>query len=173
MEKGARFSIDGTHRFLLWRIWEKSKGLVCYIGLNPSVANADEDDNTITRLIHFTKDHGYGGFYIVNLFSQVATDFKELKSALSESEGRDNWYIWKFATKSNLVCLMYGDKGSFNNRNMKVLTLLSKLSLLGKLFAFKITKRLNPGHPLYLPNTTKFVRVIPMLPDGTIKEYFR
>lgn len=171
MEKGARFSLDKKHRFLLWRVWERSKGLVCYVGLNPSVANANEDDNTITRLIHFTRSHGYGGFYIVNLFSHVATDFKELKSESEANDIRDNFYIWKFASKSKLVCLMYGNQGTYNKRSFQVLKMLADLSLIGKLFAFKITKKLNPYHPLYLGNNTRFRRVIPIMDDGTLKEY--
>lgn len=173
MEKGARFSLDGKHRLLLWRIWDRAKGLVCYVGLNPSTAGATEDDNTIRRLKHFTETHGYGGFYIVNLFSEVATDFKDLKSSLSPNDIRDNFYIWKFARKANLVCLMYGNQGTFKKRSTEVLTLLSNLAVVGKLFAFYITKKLNPGHPLYLPNNVKFRRVIPTLPDGTINEFFK
>ena len=46
---GAVISDCGTHRYALWRVWDHSKGLVMFIMLNPSTANATEPDPTITR----------------------------------------------------------------------------------------------------------------------------
>lgn len=158
LKTGARFSMDRKHRFLLYRIWDSSKGLICFIGLNPSIANGEDNDNTITRLMHFTVQEGFGGFYIVNLFSQIATDFDDLRANFIQTKSKDNYFIWKFSMKSEKICLMYGDKGIFENRNLEVLKLLDTLNLTKKLYCFRRSKKNNPVHPLYLPNVTRMIR---------------
>ena len=46
-DNGADFSPDRKHRYSLWRIWDRSKPLVMFIGLNPSTANESDNDPTI------------------------------------------------------------------------------------------------------------------------------
>lgn len=150
MKKGAKFSSKGYHRLVLWRVWKRSKGLVCFIGLNPSTADGIEDDATIRRLIGFTKRWGYGGFYIVNLFSKVGTKFATVKFSNNLIIKNYDKLIEKYARKSNIVCLMYGDKGTHRNRNEEVYNLLKSFTF--DIYCFKVTKKGNPGHPLYLPN---------------------
>jgi hypothetical protein len=60
--KGA--VIERNRRYQLWRIWEQEKPLLLYILLNPSRANAEADDKTVTKLIRFSRSWGYGGFYL-------------------------------------------------------------------------------------------------------------
>lgn len=154
MQKGAHFSLNRKYRYVLWRIWAAKKGLVCFIGLNPSTADDKEDDNTIRRLIHFTEQEGFGGFYIVNLFSFRSRDFDDVKSSNFPIGIKTDYYIKSYTRKSNLVCLIWGGKGTYMNRDKEVEILLPKISgvdirCLGK------TNKGNPKHPLYLPNTTK------------------
>lgn len=47
--------------------------------LNPSTADAEIDDPTITRCIGFAKSWGFGGLMVGNLWAYRATDPKELK----------------------------------------------------------------------------------------------
>lgn len=49
--KAACFTAGRKHRFWLSRVWDKTKPEVAFIGLNPSTANEDENDNTITKVI--------------------------------------------------------------------------------------------------------------------------
>jgi hypothetical protein len=75
---GASFSEDRTHRYALWRDW--APGARClFIGLNPSVADHEKDDPTIRKCIGFAKRWGYNGIYMLNLFTQITTDPKQLK----------------------------------------------------------------------------------------------
>ncbi len=66
------------YRYVLYRQWDKSLDTITYIGLNPSTADAHKDDQTIRKLIEFTKRNGYGGFAIVNLFAYRATKPRDL-----------------------------------------------------------------------------------------------
>lgn len=157
MKKGAHFSLDRRYRYLLWRIWDSKKGLICFVGLNPSTANEKENDATIRRLIHFTEQQGYGGFYIVNLFSYRSRDFDDVKSSVSPIGIKTDYYIKKYARKSNLVCLIWGGKGVYLDRDKEVEMLIYKEEQASEIRCLGKTNKGNPKHPLYLPNTTKMV----------------
>lgn len=47
---GAKFSEDRKYRYLLWRRMDSALPMITFIGLNPSKANEDTNDNTITLL---------------------------------------------------------------------------------------------------------------------------
>ena len=44
MKKGAHFSKSRVFRYALWRIWDKDKPAVMFVGLNPSTADETVDD---------------------------------------------------------------------------------------------------------------------------------
>lgn len=75
---GAEFSPCGKYRYKLWRIWDNDKPLAICIGLNPSTANADKNDATISLLKRVFSKLGYGGFYMLNLFTYITSKPKEL-----------------------------------------------------------------------------------------------
>jgi len=77
--RGATFSEDKQYRYSLWRIWDETKPLVMVIGLNPSTANADKNDNTINVLIIMLTHLGYGGFYMMNCWAYISTDPEKLR----------------------------------------------------------------------------------------------
>lgn len=60
-DNGASFSECGKHRLYLWRIWDDSKPKLMFIGLNPSTANANNDDPTISKIKAIANYNGYGG----------------------------------------------------------------------------------------------------------------
>ncbi len=72
-QSGADFSNDGKYRYKLWRIWDESLPKAMCIGLNPSTANADKNDQTISYLIKMLKTLGYGGLYMVNCFAYITS----------------------------------------------------------------------------------------------------
>ena len=46
------------------------------IGLNPSTADENENDPTITRCINFAKSWGYGSVCVTNLFALLCNSTK-------------------------------------------------------------------------------------------------
>ena len=70
---GAIFSKDGKERFVLWRFWDSSKPYVLFIGLNPSNADDTYNDPTTKRIIAHSKRLGYGGCFLMNCFTRIAT----------------------------------------------------------------------------------------------------
>lgn len=79
-ESGANISPCGLYRYSLWRKW--GPGPVCtFVMLNPSTANASEDDPTIRRCISFAKREGCDALLVENLFAFRATKPSDMSVA--------------------------------------------------------------------------------------------
>ena len=99
MQSGA--VIRGNYRYLLWREWDSDRKIVSFIMLNPSRADAEINDPTITRCINFAKSWGYGRLEVVNLFA-YRTSHPSLLKQTAEPIGRDNdRYILESVEKSD------------------------------------------------------------------------
>lgn len=139
---GAIFSKDGKYRYLLWRIWDKNKPIVSFIGLNPSTANDIVDDNTIRRVRAISSNLGYGGFYMLNLFAIVSSDPKILKTCPDPVGENDEW-LEKYGNISDAVVFAWG-----NFKEAK-----ERAEIVKKMFPYAkalfINKNGTPKHPLY------------------------
>ena len=150
--KNATFSSCRTYRYSLSRIWDKKKKYVLFIGLNPSTANEEEDDPTIRRCVNYSKDWGYGGFIIVNLFAYRTTLPSNLKKVKYPVGSENDKYIVKLSKKADITVAAWGDNGNLYNRDKQV------LSLVPNLLCLKINKSGQPAHPLYLKKDLKLTK---------------
>lgn len=75
---GALFTSDKMYRYMLIRRWNDGPAAMC-IGLNPSTANEETDDPTITNLKSILKTLGFGALYMANLFSLVSSKPEKLR----------------------------------------------------------------------------------------------
>lgn len=82
MKSYAHLSPDGRFRWSLSRTWDAATDPLVWLMLNPSTADAEQDDPTIRRCIGFARDRGYGGIVVVNLFAYRATEPIDLVDAL-------------------------------------------------------------------------------------------
>lgn len=144
MNKGAVFSDDNRFRYRLWRIWDASKPLVLFIGLNPSVADAERDDKTIARLIGYARQWDFGGFYVGNLFAFVTPKPEELRKVPAPVGIGNDEHLTDMASGCSLVVGMWGNNGTLLNRNKAVEQLFPSMHCLHQ------TKAGHPAHPLYL-----------------------
>ena len=154
---GALFS-DGNrkYRYALWRIWDKSKDALLFIGLNPSTANDIHDDPTIIRLVNFAKSWGYGGLYAGNLFSIVSANPEILffQACTEQSGGPNDMAIKKMRGLTSAVLVGWGEWGkNAGKRTDEVLALLGK-----PVFCLKVNQNGEPCHPLYLPKGSKLIQ---------------
>lgn len=150
MIKKAEFSSCGKYRYFLSRIWDESKPIYLFIGLNPSVANEEDNDNTISRCINLIDSWGGGGLYMANLFAYIATNPQIMKEA-NDPIGIDNdFFLKELADSVFKIVVCWGNDGSHNGRSEKVKLLLQK----NKLFCLHINGSGEPHHPLRLSNTT-------------------
>ena len=85
MKKSATISNCSKYRYELHREWDKDKGKVLFIMLNPSTADAIHDDLTTIRCMNFAKKWGYGGIMIGNIYPFRAKRPKDLKNYIKNS----------------------------------------------------------------------------------------
>lgn len=74
----ARLSDCGRYRYTLSRRWDSGDLQVVYVALNPSTADASQDDPTIRRMRFFAERALNSSMVIVNLFALRATNPREL-----------------------------------------------------------------------------------------------
>lgn len=149
MIKAADISPCGKYRYELRRIWDLNKPLACLVGLNPSTADAKEDDPTIRRCIDFVTGWGYGGFIMVNLFAWRAIDPKELMLQEHRVGAFNNKYILDAVSRAKLVVFCWGNWGGIFGRDEEVIRMVPDAQCFG------LTKDGHPKHPLYLHHTTQ------------------
>ena len=75
----ATFSPCKRYRYRLSREWNSDLPLCAWWMLNPSRANAVDNDLTIIKICGFAKRWGFGGVVAVNMFGLVSTDPKLLR----------------------------------------------------------------------------------------------
>ncbi len=155
----AVISECGKYRYSLTRIWDESKPKVMFIMLNPSTADASNDDPTIRRCIGFAKSWGYGGIYVVNLFSLRATNPKDLLTAPFVVGVENEKWIRRMSCLAHLVVCAWGN-GSIVDKLQKRLDHNWKpLSWIDKpLHYLELSNNGTPKHPLYLTKNLKPVR---------------
>lgn len=131
------------YRYELRRVWDDTKPLVLFIGLNPSTADAETDDNTSRVCINYAKRWGYGGVLLGNLFAFRSTDQSALYTA-SDPVGPDN-DVWlrRLQAEAAIVICAWSATGSYRDRDKVVLGFIHNPHCLTKL------KSGYPGHPLY------------------------
>ena len=152
MKQGAAFSEDRKYRYSLWRIWDDSKPLVMFIGLNPSTANETEPDPTIKSVTRIATNNGYGGFYMMNCWAYVATKPEDLIFDPKNDE-LNNIYLLDISSKCKDVVFAWG--------NFKVVKDNRTDKLLHKIFpnakALRKNKNGSPKHPLYCKSDTQLI----------------
>ncbi|WP_263418699.1 DUF1643 domain-containing protein [Terriglobus albidus] len=154
VKRDATFSPCRRYRYTLTIVWDDSKPLAAFIGLNPSTADEVQDDPTIRRCRDFAALWGCGGMVMLNLFAFRATDPNVMK-AEREPIGEGNTLVelvTKFGVTGPLVAA-WGKHGRHLDRGAQVKTLFS---LTGRdLQCLGLNKDGSPKHPLYLAKVTK------------------
>lgn len=158
MDSGAVISPCGKYRYKLWRVWNDALPRAVFIMLNPSKADAKENDPTITRQIkramHFLPAQGFpcGGIEVVNLFAwreTYSSQIPGLHHAGTDLIGPENDAHILDATKSAAIIICaWGQMGVLGERSGIV---LAKLRQAGRqLHVLKMGSYNQPVHPLYI-----------------------
>jgi len=149
---GAFFSDCRKYRYALWRIWDDSKPLVMFIGLNPSTADETEPDPTIKRVCAIANYNGYGGIYMMNCFPFVSTKPEEMllcKRNSVEWNINESW-LYQISKTCKEVVFAWG--------NFDVIKQINRDKDLSNLFpqakALVINTNGSPKHPLYCKKET-------------------
>lgn len=157
-DRGATFSPGDPpmYRYKLWRRWDPLKPSVLFVMLNPSTADADNDDLTVTKCIGYAKRWGAGGVRIVNLYAYRTAYPSVLGEALgagidivAEPGGgvlnRNDNAIASAACDAGRIIAAWGAwSGPFQTRSWQVLDILRRYR---DVEALALTKDSHPRHP--------------------------
>ena len=150
MIKKAIISEDGKYRYRLERTWDESGVKVLFIMLNPSTADAINDDATIRRCIDFAKRWGYGGLLVGNLFAYRATKPTELLNA-ENPIGEDNLkYLNEMYGEVTRAVCAWGNGKIIDRLSKKTGDYKPLSGWLGHLSYLELSNDGTPKHPLYL-----------------------
>jgi len=162
----ADLSPCGRYRYTLRRIADgldatNAGPKVCFICLNPSVADADVRDPTSNRCFEYASIWDYNECVIVNLFAWRSKDPKVVRDMVKNRIrpagapappspiGRWNMsHILFEAGSADLVVAAWGAHEWSQARGREVNYQLSRLGI--ELHALKLSKLGRPCHPLYL-----------------------
>ena len=140
----AVFNETRTHRYLLERRWRTGK-LLTWIMLNPSTADAFDDDPTIRRCINFAKRDGYAGIKVVNLFALRTPDPHKLQTH-PDPIGACNDRMLREATQDEIAVAAWGAGGKLRDRGRTVIARLTAYDV--AMVCLAVTKDGQPVHPL-------------------------
>ena len=145
----ALFSVDKQYRYVLYVEWDKNKPYCCFCMLNPSIADHEISDPTVTRCGVRAKEWGYGGLVVLNIFALRSTNPKVLYTCSDPIGPENDVAITTMARHAGIVILGYGSHGKHLNRGAHVLQLLRKSVV--QPMVLKLNKDgKTPAHPLYL-----------------------
>lgn len=150
----AIISECGRYRYRLTReVDPLEPRRVLWMMLNPSTADATNDDPTIRRLKGFSTRWGCGAFTVVNLYALRSPSPQDLWK-VSDPVGPDNdaWIAGECA-KVDTVVAAWGAHGK-SDRVSRVLSLIRRCR---DVMCLGMTQAGAPKHPLYLPNETELV----------------
>jgi len=149
---GAVISPCGQYRYHLWRIWNEDLPTMVWVMLNPSTADATEDDPTIRRCIGFAKREGCGSISVKNVFALRSTDPSALAKH-ADPIGPDN-YNWLIHSRGvSLLTISVAGWGA-RRPEKRLATGYKQAEAAMRIcdaYCFGKTKGGDPRHPLYLP----------------------
>ncbi len=152
VKRSAVLSEDGLYRYRLDRWWGEGPRLV-WVMLNPSTADADVDDPTIRRVMRFSKDWGYDGCTVVNVFAWRATKPDDIPRNDDEAMGPE-WaaHVKDVITPTATVVLAWG---AHERRACWQLADILTKQPTARVLCLGRTLRLAPKHPLYVRADTE------------------
>lgn len=146
------------YRYRLSRRW--GDGPAClFIMLNPSTADALQDDPTIRRCIGFAMREGCGALEVVNLMAFRTADPADLPDDPEIASGPDNLDHIRAALQAadGPVIAAWGAHPKAEAGRELVCRILAQMNR--SAYHLKRTKSGAPGHPLYI---SKYAPLIPM-----------
>jgi hypothetical protein len=157
VQKDADISPCKKYRYRLTRTWDERPPLP-FVMLNPSWADAEKDDNTITRCMDFAMRAGAVGIIDVNLYALREPHPPRLKEA-KDPFGPDNEAaLIEVATQAirsgqPIVCA-WGNDGANYGGDKRAMDILQRAG--ARLVCLGKTKDGNPRHPGRLPANQQF-----------------
>jgi len=147
----AIFDPTGRYRYRLDRHWGSEQPQLTLIMLNPSRANAEQDDPTLRRCIKLAQSWGYGGLVVVNLFAYCTAHPCILRQVPDPVGADTDAYLLEAAITADAIGMAWGNGGCFLGRDRNVCQLLWPYR--AKWYCLGRNQSGQPRHPLYAPSS--------------------
>lgn len=151
-DAGATFGGDGTYRYRLSRAWAAGP-TAAFVLLNPSTADAETDDRTVTRCVKYAAGMGFGRLLLVNLFGLRSPDPADLDSHPAPVGPENDAHIAAACAAADRVIVGWGNAGAKRGRAREVTARLDV-----DLYAIGTTRAGHPRHPSRTPYDTTIER---------------
>ena len=155
--RAALVSACGQYRYRLTREVGPWPRIALFIMLNPSTADASNDDPTVRRCIGYAQRWSCGLLFVENLFAFRATDPRYITVVRDPVGPKNNDRIAGAACRAHesggVVVAAWGTHGAHLERDRFVLSLLTH-TLGIPVMCLGTTAEGFPRHPLYLTRET-------------------
>lgn len=149
----AIISPCGLYRYRLER-QSPGDGQTTVIMVNPSTADATQDDATIRKLIGFGQRHQWGRIVVGNLFAYRATDVRDLQRVRDPIGPHNDTYLLDMLREADRVIVAWGPvtkqpkhlRDRYRRIEQMARMVSRELSSIGE-----PAKCGHPKHPLMLP----------------------
>jgi hypothetical protein len=155
----AVFSACGRYRHRLDRDVQLFGLVALLVGVNPSTAGAQQNDNTIAKEIGFAKVHGWSRIIKVNVFDWIATDVRELAQVAQPASAQNRQFVSAAANEADILVPCWGDRTKVpRGLHSAIEAMQALLRAQGKpMVCFGRTAGGDPRHPLMLSYETELV----------------
>jgi hypothetical protein len=181
LKRDALVSPCGKYRYWLIRRWGPGDKVLLYLMLNPSTADASQDDQTVRRCVYFARRAGYDAATILNLYAYRATSPRTLRTFIEkggDAVGPDNLYwIMECSHGVPKVVLAWGNM-SFKDQDRHHEVMRATFRVLPRdvrYLCLGATANESPRHPSRLGNQVEFEEYLPdvaLLPeDSEVRQY--
>lgn len=154
----AVFSLDDVYRYELRAYGPKPvtqpRRFVCWIMLNPSTADQNQLDPTLTRCFDFTSAWGFDGMIVVNLFALRSTDPRGLWEFRRPCGPWNHLFIGRAIDESERIVVAWGSNRIVRRTDRDAAVLDTVRNAGKRSFALRVNHDGSPGHPLYVAKTT-------------------
>lgn len=149
----CQFACNRDFRYCLEYCWDKSRGRIAWIGLNPSKADEYSLDTTLYRVLYYSHKWGFGSFVMLNAFAQMSTDPRMI-NRIKGAEGRNDEIIMQHI--SNASCVMCAWSNCGRNRQNELAQLIGNIAV----HCLDVCKTGYPCHPSRKRNDIEKVRML-------------
>lgn len=155
----AVISDCGLYRYRLERYKLSGAGAVAWIMVNPSTADATDDDATIRKVIGFSERMGAGWAIVGNKFAYRATDVRELRTAPDPKGPQNDAHLTAIMREAPVVIAAWGPLAKLpKHLRRRWLTVARLADEAGaKLLCLGTAQDGQPRHPLMLAYDTPLI----------------
>lgn len=158
----AVISACNRYRYRLDRVIGPTGPVYAFIGVNPSTADATEDDATVRKWRGFVRLWGGSRFIVGNIFALRATNVRDLVSAEDPVGPENHRHVWRMCMEADIVVPCWGNREKLPPLSRWLVDKMNNTLMRTEkpLRTFGFTKGGDPMHPLMLPYSTPLVRYV-------------